>query len=203
MVKAFTFFFEQDADFLGFDGGDAGAEDDAFSFFDGHFKITRGEEVFSGFIAALAFFGVFQSSIPVGAVVPSRFFAGLHVEVGISLIETHSNAVAHLVVAAVGCSVFVSPLSNASESEEGSQTQGGGGVCIQQGVANVDAMNGSVEKDFFFEEYAAHAVGPSGNLLPFKADDVFVSLGTVVLSLIFMQPEVKFGSVLNDRLVKR
>ena len=202
VVKARYFFFNKFFGALRLGGFDTCTENDAFAFLDRHFKVARDEQIFCGVVAAFAFFRIIYSSVPVGAVVPFGFLAELHVQVGISLVQAHLDSVFHLFVATVGYTVFVCPLPYTAEGQEGAQTEGGGRVGVKQCVTDMDSMDGAFKDDFFFQQYAAYAIGPRGNLFPFKTDDVLVTLGAVVLSLVFVQAKVEFCAMLDDGFIK-
>ena len=95
------------------------------------------------------------------------------------------------------------PLAHAAEGEEGAQAERGGRVGIEERIADMDTVDVALEDDFLLQEHAAHAVGPSGHLLPLEADDVLVAFGAVVFSLILVEAEVELSAVLDDGLVER
>ena len=67
----------------------------------------------------------------------------------------------------------------------------------------MDAVDVALEDNFLLQEHAAHAVSPGGNLFPLEADDVLVSLGTIVFSLVLVKAQIEFRAMLDDGLVER
>ena len=162
-------------------------ENDAFPLFDGHFKIARHEEVFRFSVTAFALFGIVETAVPVGAVhIVGLWRVHLHKEVGISLIEFHADALFHWFCVRIGASVFVRPLSHRAESQIRVQSERGGRVRFEEGVADEETVALGAEDDFLFEEHPADAINPRGDFVPFKTEDIFVSLRTVVFACKFV-----------------
>ena len=131
------------------------------------------------------------------------FGSGLHVQIGVSVIQAHLDTVFHRSITSVGHGVFVRPLAHAAECQERLEAQRGGRMGFQQGVADEEAIAVCAEHHFLFQQNAADAINPCGNFFPFEADNILMPLGTVVVALVFVQTQIEFGSVLYHRFVER
>ena len=162
-------------------------ENDAFPLFDGHFKIARHEEIFRFSVTTFALFGIVETAVPVRAVhIVGLWRVHLHKEVGISLIEFHADALLHWFCVRIGASVFVRPLSHRAESQIRVQSERGGRVRFEESVADEETVALGAENDFLFEEHPADAINPRGHFVPFKTEDIFVSLRTIVFACKFV-----------------
>ena len=57
---------------------------------------------------------------------------------------------------------------------------------FEEGVADEQTVALGAEDDFLFEEHPADAINPRGDFVPFKTEDIFVSLRTVVFACKFV-----------------
>ena len=99
--------------------------------------------------------------------------------------------------------VLVCELSHAAESEERAETQFGGRVCVDEGVAYEDTVLIVLEHHLFLEHYTSHPVNRGGHLVAVELADVLMTFGAVVVALVFVESEVELRTVLHHRDVER
>ena len=177
-------------------------EDNAFALLDGHFKIARHQQVFGGIIAAFAFLRIVHSAIPVGLIVELALGRGLHIEVGITFVHTHLDAILDGRISGIGSAILVCPLADAAEGQEGFEAERRIRVCFEQGITNKKSESIRSVNDFLLQKDATDTINPGRHFIPFKAHNVFVTFGTIIFSLVLVQSEIKLGSMLNNRLIK-
>lgn len=56
---------------------------------------------------------------------------------------------------------------------------------------------------FLAKDHATHTISRSRDVLTIKLTDVFVSVGTEMIALIFVQSQIELCTVLNYRFVQR
>ena len=199
--------FGLEPDFHLFGCGQVGActEDDALSFFEFHFEVARHEQVFGVAVASLRLLDVFHVAIPVGGIYKAEVGVCLHEEVGIAFVELHADAARHFTIAGVAHRVFVGPLSDASEGEEGSQTERCLRLGLDEGVANLyaEVVVGSLEDEFLAQHDASDAIGPGGHFVEGEVTDVFVPFGAHFSAFVAMQAQVEFCAMLHHGFVER
>ena len=179
------------------DFADAGREDNAFALLDVHFEVARYVEVFIEVVATFLLLRILDATIPVGLEMEGVFLVELHEEFGITRVHAGLDTVLNLLVFAAGLCVFMGVLAHAAESQEGAEAQGGSRVGIYQCVTNQNTVF-MVHEDFLFaQDYTSNTVSCSRYMFAVKFADILVSVGTVVVSLIFVQPQVKLCTMLN------
>ena len=94
-------------------------------------------------------------------------------------------------------------LTYTPESEERAEAQSRSRMRIQQSITNQDSIF-MMYKDFFFaEDNTSDTVSCCRDMLTIKLADILVSVRTKVVSLLFVQSQVKLRTVLNYRFIKR
>ena len=74
---------------------------------------------------------------------------------------------------------------------------------FEQRVTNQYAGLKTYEHTLFLKNHATYTVHGFGNDLAVKLTDVLVSVGREIVITILVDAEVKFGSMLNNRFIKR
>ena len=110
---------------LGTDLLDAGREDYALTFLNGHLKISGNVKVLVELISALQFLGVLELAVPVGTEHELALLAELHEQLGVSRVHRGGYAVLNLAVLTAGVAVLMSELAHAAECQERLETQSG------------------------------------------------------------------------------
>ncbi len=74
---------------------------------------------------------------------------------------------------------------------------------VEQGISDQDLFIVLNQKVFPVKDYPSDTIGSFGYDLCIEVADVFMPFGFVMFPLIFMDPKVKFGLVLDDGFVER
>ena len=125
----------------------------------------------------------------------------MHEKFGISEIHAGADAVFHFAVRAVNLVVFLGELRNIPKRHVGFEADGGGRVRVEQRVADHQPVFFRREHNLLGENNATHAVNGFGNTVAVKLADVFMPFGAVVVSVVFVDSQIEFGSVLNNGFV--
>ena len=92
---------------------------------------------------------------------------------------------------------------NVAESEERFEADFGVAVRIDERVADKDSRL-AFDKDFlFFEDNAAHTINKCRYRVGIEFGNILVPFRLIVVTLIFMQCQIKFVFMLDDCLVER
>ena len=96
------------------------------------------------------------------------------------------DAIVHVVIFATCCSIFMGKLSYATESEERTETQFGGTVCINQSVSQQDAILIMLKNNLFLQQYATHSVKRCRHFVTIEFSNVLMSFRAEVITLVLM-----------------
>ena len=182
---------------------ESGAEHDLLALAYLRLEVARDKQVLVGIVSALAFARIVEAAIPRRGVDKGALLVHLHVEFRIAGVKAHPDAALHLAVVGVCGPVLMGKLGDAPEGEERPQAQRGARVGVEQRVADEYARLSSLKRHLLLQHDAAHTVDGRRHLDPFEMSDIFVSLGTEVIALVFVQRKVELGPVLYHRLVER
>ena len=178
-------------------------EDNALSLLYLHFEVSGNVEVLVEVVSSLLFFGVFQSTIPIGLEFKLVLLVELHIEVGVTGVHTGLDTVVHLLVIAVYVQILVCVLAYAAECEERTESQCGRRVCVHQCVSYEYAVFVVLEKCLFLQNNASHPVPCGGHFVALVFSNVLVTSGGEVVSLIFVKPQVELCTMLYYCCIER
>ena len=180
-----------------------GRENNALAFLYIHFEISGNIQVFVEVITTFLFLRILNATIPVRLVVKLIFLIQLHEELGIAGIHTSFYTIFYQLVVAVCLWIFVRIFAHTTKRQERAETKCGCRMGIYQGITNQNSVF-VVYKDLFFaENNSAYTVSCRRDMFAIKFADILMSIRTKVVSLIFMQPQVKLRTVLNYRFIQR
>ena len=77
-------------------------------------------------------------------------------------------------------------LSYATESEERTETQFGGTVCINQSVSQQDAILIMLKNNLFLQQYATHSVKRCRHFVTIEFSNVLMSFRAEVIPLVLV-----------------
>ena len=182
---------------------DACRENHRFAFLHRQFEIARYKVVFLVSKAALLLFLILDALVPQRVMHISAFLGELHVESGKLRIHLATAAVDLFAHVGYCTAVLVRQLIYAAESEERTEAKRGCRMGFEQRVTNQYAGLKTYEHTLFLKNHATYTVHGFGNDLAVKLTDVLVSVGREIVITILVDAEVKFGSMLNNRFIKR
>ena len=189
--------------FTGINFRNAGREYHAFSLLDIHLKVAGNIKVLIEIITTFLLLGIFNTSIPVGLEMEFILLVQLHEQFRITGIHTGLDTIFHQLIIPTGLRILVRIFAHTAESQEGTETQCRGRMGIDKRITNQNTVLMMYKNLFLTEDNASHTVSCSRDVLAIKLTDVFMSVGTEVIALIFVQSQIKLCTVLNYRFVQR
>ena len=105
-------------------------------------------------------------------------------------------------VLTTGGHILVRKLANATESQERTETQGGGRMGILQSITDQDAVLIMLEDDLLLQDDTSYTISGGRHLGGIKLTDVLVSVRTEIVALILVESEVELSTMLDDRTVE-
>jgi hypothetical protein len=110
----------------------------------------------------------------------------LHEELRIARIHASFDSVLHLLIVAAGSSILVSELTHTAESQEWTKTELRRRLSLQKSVTDKDTILIVNKELLLLQDYATHAIDGSRDMFTVKLTDVLVSVGTEIVSLVFV-----------------
>ena len=102
-----------------------------------------------------------------------------------------------------GGSILMRKLAYRAECKERTESKRGSRVCIYQGIADEDTILVGLEDYFLLQYNTTNPVCRSRHEAGIKLTNVLVSVRTVVVALILVEPQVELSAMLYHRTVER
>ena len=168
-----------------------------------HFKITRYIQIFVEVIPTLLFFRILDASIPIRTEVELILFAQLHVKFRISRIHTCLDTVLYYIITTAGLRILMCILTYATECQIRTEPQDRIRMRIYQCVTDQDTIFMMYKQFLLLQDYPTYTVQSCRQFLTLKFTDVFMATRAVIVSVIFVQSQIKLCPVLDYRFVQR
>ena len=181
---------------------DACREDEGLALLDLDLEVAGHIQVLAVGNATLLVLGVLDVFVPVRFKHELGLVVHLHVQGRIAVVHASGDTVGDLLVFTAGNGILDTKVVGVAEGQEGSELQRGRRVGVHQRVADEDTVLVGDEDFLLLENYAAHAIGRSGDPFAVILADVLVTVGAVGVALVTVQSQIERCAVLNDGLVE-
>ena len=125
----------------------------------------------------------------------------LHEKFGIAGIHTGFHTIFYQLVVTVRLRIFVRIFAYTAKGQKGAETKCGCRMGIYQGIANQNPILMMYKNLFLTEDNTSYTVSCCRDMLAIEFTDILMPVRTKVVSLLFMQPQIKLRTVLNYRFI--